>query len=147
MYRGLIRRYGIAPLPGVERWVHRLHNEGWLQAIASAAPRASVEAILASLSATHVFQGIVSAEDVHHGKPDPEVYLLAASRVGVSHDCCIVVEDAAAGVEGARRAGMKSIGVNRNGVHLPADVVVKSLELLDANAFEALLEGRTATAK
>lgn len=147
MYRGLIRRYGIAPLPGVERWVHRLHNEGWLQAIASAAARANLEAILASLSATHIFQGIVSAEDVHHGKPDPEVYLVAASRVGVSPDRCIVVEDAAAGVEGARRVGMKSIGVNRNGVHLPADVVVKSLELLVANAFETLLEGRTATAK
>lgn len=147
MYRGSIRRYGIAPLPGVERWVHRLHNEGWLQAIASAAARANLEAILASLSATHIFQGIVSAEDVHHGKPDPEVYLVAASRVGVSPDRCIVVEDAAAGVEGARRVGMKSIGVNRNGVHLPADVVVKSLELLVANAFETLLEGRTATAK
>ena len=147
LYRQLVCKHGISPLPGVERWVHRLHNEGWLQAIASAAPRANVDAILASLSATHIFQGIVSAEDVHHGKPDPEVYLVAASRVGVSHDCCIVVEDAAAGVEGARRAGMKSIGVNRHGVHLPADVVVKSLELLVANAFETSLEGRTATAK
>ena len=147
MYRGLIRRYGIAPLPGVERWVHRLHNEGWLEAIASAAPRANVEAILEALSATRVFQGIVSAEDVQRGKPDPEVYLLAASRVGVSPNRCSVGEDAAAGIEGARRAGMKSIGVNRNGAYLPANVVVKSLELLDANAFEALLEGRTATAK
>lgn len=146
MYRGLIRRYGIGPLPGVERWVHRLHNEGWLEAIASAAPRANVEAILEALSATRVFQGIVSAEDVQRGKPDPEVYLLAASRVGVSTNRCIVVEDAAAGIEGARRAGMKSIGVSRNGAYLPANVVVKSLELLDANAFEALLEGRTATA-
>jgi len=144
MYRGLIRRYGIAPLPGVERCVHRLHNEGWLQAIASAAPRANVEAILASLSAAHIFQGIVSAEDVHHGKPDPEVYLLAASRLGVSPNCCIVVEDAAAGVEGARRAGMKSIGVNRNVAYLPADVVVRSLELLDRNAFKTLLEGCSA---
>jgi beta-phosphoglucomutase family hydrolase len=147
LYRGLIRKYGISPLPGVERWVHRLHNEGWLQAIASAAPRANVEAILASLSATHIFQGIVSAEDVHHGKPDPEVYLIAASRLGVSPDCCIVVEDAAAGVEGARRAGMKSIGVNRNGAYLPADVVVRSLELLGANAFKTLLEGCSATAE
>jgi beta-phosphoglucomutase family hydrolase len=144
LYRGLIRKYGIAPLPGVERWVHRLHENGWQQAIASAAPRANVEAILEALSARDVFQGIVSAEDVHRGKPDPEVYLVAASRVGVSPQRCIVVEDAAAGVEGARRAGMKSIGVNRNGAHLPADVAVRSLELLDPSAFEMLLEGSPA---
>ena len=63
LYRQLIRKHGISPLPGVERWVHRLHNQGWLQAIASAAPHANVEAILEALSATHVFQGIVSAEE------------------------------------------------------------------------------------
>jgi beta-phosphoglucomutase-like phosphatase (HAD superfamily) len=77
---------------------------------------------------------------VHKGKPDPEVYLIAASRVGASPHRCIVVEDAVAGVEGARSAGMRSIGVNRNGNHLPADVVVSSLELLGADAFERLLQ-------
>jgi beta-phosphoglucomutase family hydrolase len=141
LYRGLIRKYGIAPLPGVERWVHRLHEAGWKQTIASAAPRANVDAILEVLSATRFFEGIVSAEDVKNGKPDPEVYLVAASRVGVPPDRCIVVEDAAAGVDGARRAGMKSIGVNRNRGYLPADVVVKSLDLLELNAFETLLSG------
>ena len=140
LYRELIRKYGIAPLPGVECWVHRLHETGWKQTIASAAPRANVDAILEALSATRVFEGIVSAEDVKNGKPDPEVYLVAASRVGISPDRCIVVEDAAAGVEGARRAGMKSIGVKRDGGYLPADMVVKSLDLLEPNAFETLLE-------
>lgn len=140
LYRHLVRRNGISPLPGVAHWVHRLHKEGWLQAIASAAPRANIEAVLEALSASHIFQGIVSADDVHRGKPDPEVYLTAASRVGASPECSIVVEDAVAGVEGARRAGMKSIGVNRNGKHLQADVVVRSLDLLDANAFDSLVE-------
>jgi HAD superfamily hydrolase (TIGR01509 family) len=141
MYRSLIRRNGISPLPGVAHWVHRLHKEGWLQAIASAAPRANIDAVLDALSATHIFQGVVSAEDVHRGKPDPEVYLTAASRIGVSPGRCIVVEDAVAGVEGARRAGMRSIGVSHNGKHLPADIVVQSLDLLDTDAFEKLLEG------
>ena len=145
-YRQLIRRDGILPLPGVARWVHQLHKQGWLQAVASAAPRANIDAVLEALSATHVFQGIVSAEDVRRGKPDPEVYLTAASSVGVSPKRCIVVEDAVAGVEGARRAGMRSIGVSHNGAHLPADVVVQSLDLLDPNAFEILLEGSPATA-
>ena len=145
LYRHLIRRDGISPLPGVANWIHRLHKEEWLQAIASAAPRANVEAVLEALSATHIFQGIVSAEDVRRGKPDPEVYLTAASRVGASPDRCIVVEDAVAGVEGARRARMKSIGVSRNGKHLPADVVVQSLDLLDADVFEKLLECHAVT--
>ena len=55
-------------------------------------------------------------------------------------DRCIVVEDAVAGVEGARRAGMRSIGVSRGGKQLPADVVVQSLESLAPDTFEKLLE-------
>jgi beta-phosphoglucomutase len=121
--------------------LHRLHKQGWLQAIASAAPRANIDAVLEALSATHVFQAIVSAEDVHRGKPDPEVYLKAASRVGAPPNRCVVVEDAVAGVEGARSAGMRSIGVSHNGKHLPADVVVHSLDLLDSDAFDRLLQG------
>src|SRR5271169_5857760 len=139
-YRQLIRRNGIEPLPGVAHWVSRLRKEGWLQAIASAAPRANIDAILEALSATNIFQGNVSAEDVHKGKPDPEVYLTAAARVGVSPGRCIVVEDAVAGVEGASRAGMRSIGISHNGKQLPADVVVQSLDQLASNAFESLLE-------
>ena len=147
LYRYLVRRDGISPLPGVANWIHRLHKEGWLQAIASAAPRANIDAVLEALSATHIFQGIVSADDVHRGKPDPEVFLIAASRVGVSPDCCIVVEDAVAGVQGARSAGMKSIGVNRNGKQLPADIVVQSLDLLDSDAFDTLLQRDSCAAK
>ncbi|HMK29644.1 MAG TPA: HAD family phosphatase [Terriglobales bacterium] len=141
LYRQLVRREGISPLPGVGEWLHRLHKEGWLQAIASAAPRANIDTVLQALSATHIFHGIVSAEDVHRGKPDPEVYLIAARRVGALPDRCIVVEDAVAGVQGARSAAMKSIGVSRSGKQLPADIVVRSLDLLDPDAFDTLLQG------
>ncbi len=140
LYRELVRRDGISPLPGVADWLRRLHQEGWLQAIASAAPRANVDVVLKALSATQIFQGIVSAEDVHKGKPDPEVYLTAAARVGATPGRCIVVEDAVAGVEGARSAGMRSVGVSHDGEHLPADIVVKSLDLLKSDAFDTLLQ-------
>jgi beta-phosphoglucomutase family hydrolase len=147
LYRHLVRSDGISPLPGVASWIHRLHKEGWLQAIASAAPRANIDAVLEALSAAHIFQGIVSADDVHRGKPDPEVFLIAASRVGVSPESCIVVEDAVAGVQGARSAGMKSIGVSHNGKQLPADIVVQSLDLLDSDAFDNLLQRDSCAAK
>jgi beta-phosphoglucomutase len=139
-YRDLVRNNGISPLPGVATWVDQLHKRGWLQAVSSAAPRANIDVVLEVLSAAHCFQGIVSAEDVSTGKPDPEVYLTAASRIGVPPRSCIVVEDAAAGIEGARRAGMRSIGVSRKGDPLAADVVVRSLDLLESNAFERLLQ-------
>lgn len=142
MYRDLILTRGIAALPGVQTWLQRLHHDGWLQALASSAPRANVEAVLEALSAKNIFQAIISAEDVHNGKPDPEVYLTAASRLGVPPHRCVVVEDAAAGVEGARRARMRCIGVSGNGKHLDADIVVSSLDLLAPDAFESLLRER-----
>jgi beta-phosphoglucomutase len=143
LYRRLIRENGISALPGAAGWVRRLHEQGWLQAITSAAPRSNIEVVLEALGAAHRFQEIVAAEDVSNGKPDPEVYLVAALRLGVAADRCVVVEDAPAGVEGARSAGMRSIGVSRNGRFLAADVVVRSLELLEANVFECLLQGIT----
>lgn len=144
LYRENVRQYGIQPLPGVADWLHRLHQQGWPQAIASAAPRANIETILEVLSVAYLFEAIVSAEDVHKGKPDPEVYLLAAKRLGVAPACCIVVEDAVAGIEGARAAGMRSVGVSRDGKHLPANVVVRSLDLLDGSAFEDLSQNAVA---
>jgi len=142
-YRALVRDKGIAPLPGVSAWVQRLHEAGWQQAIASAAPRANIEAILDALHAQHLFQAMVCAEDVSRGKPDPEVFLTAASRVDARPERCIVVEDAAHGIEGARRAGMRSIGVDRSGKHLAADVTVSSLELLAADTFDLLVPPRS----
>lgn len=140
LYREHVRTGGIEPLPGVFEWIHRLHRQGWRQAIASAAPRANVEAILEAIGSADCFEKTVSAEDVHRGKPDPEVFLVAASKLGVAPKRCIVVEDAAHGIEAARAAGMKSIGVSRDGKALKADVVVASLDRLAPDAFELLLE-------
>jgi beta-phosphoglucomutase family hydrolase len=138
LYRQHVRKQGIKPLPGVAHRLQQLHQQGWLQAIASAAPRANIETILEVLSASDLFQAIVSAEDVHKGKPDPEVFLVAARKLGLPPEHCIVVEDARHGVQAARAAGMRSIGVSRNDKHLPADIVVRSLDLLDVNAFDTL---------
>ena len=81
---------------------------------------------------------IVSAEDVTAGKPDPQVFLRAAAAVGVPPERCVVVEDAAVGIEAARRAGIKTIGVSRV-PGFDADLVVASLEDLPADAFARLI--------
>lgn len=133
-YRAALRAQGLRPLPGAREWVERLHREGWKQAIASSAPLENVEAVLEVLDLGHDFEAIVSGDDVREGKPDPRVFLLAAERLGVAPSRAIVVEDAAAGIEGAKRAGMKSIGVNPK-LRLDADVYVRSLEDLDSSAW------------
>ncbi|HWQ52212.1 MAG TPA: HAD-IA family hydrolase, partial [Bryobacteraceae bacterium] len=72
-------------------------------------------------------------------KPDPQVFLSAAARLGVEPAHCVVVEDAAAGIEAARRAGIRSIGIERGGQPLPADLVAPSLAALPPKAFDALI--------
>lgn len=137
-YRTALRAEGLAPLPGARAWVERLHAEGWKQAICSSAPRANIEAVLEVIGLDHDFDAIVAAEDVTLGKPDPQVFLLGAARLGVAAARAIVVEDAEAGVEAARRAGMKSIGVNPK-ITLAADLQVRSLEELTASSWASLL--------
>ncbi len=139
-YRRLVRERGLTPAPGAAEWVRRLQREGWRQAIASSAPRENVEVMLDALGLRDCFQATVAAEDVERGKPDPQVFLLAASRLGVPPERCIVVEDAPAGIEAARRAGMRSIFLRHTGTRAPADLVVASLQELSADAFERLLE-------
>jgi HAD superfamily hydrolase (TIGR01509 family) len=139
-YRRLVREGGLEPLPGARHWTELLAREGWLQAIASSAPRENVDVVLAVIGLAPCFQAIVSAEDVTHGKPDPQVFLTAAARLGSVPARSIVVEDAPAGIEAARRAGMASIGVRRNGSPLPADLAVSTLTGLPPDAFSCLLD-------
>jgi len=126
------------PLPGAREWVGRLHEQGWLQAIASSAPRKNIEVVLEVIGMAGLFEALVSAEDVTAGKPDPQVFQRGAERLGMPASRCIVVEDAVPGVEAARRAGMRCIGVSRKGFLDRADVVVRSLEDLPENVFEDL---------
>ena len=139
LYRRIVSQDRLAPLPGVAEWVKRLASEGWVQAVASSAPRANVEVVLQILALTPYFLAVASAEDVSRGKPDPEVFLTAAARLKVAPAQSIVVEDAAAGIEAARRAGMRSIGVSRNAAPLAADLVVRSLAGMPSDAFADLL--------
>ncbi len=141
-YRELVQAGGITLLPGVERWLMRLQAAGWYQAIASAAPRANVEAIMAALGIAAYFDAISSSEDVQRGKPDPQVFLVAAERVGVPPARCIVIEDAPAGLMGAQRGGMRAIGVRSSHADLQADIVVDTLADLADDALDRLLDGR-----
>ena len=139
-YRTLVRRHGVPLLPGAMAWLRGLKEDGWRQAVATSAPLANVDATLEPLGLRDYFDAVVSADEVGRGKPDPLVFLTAAERIGVAPARCVVVEDAPAGLEGARRGGMASIGVlSGHFASLEADLVVPSLEALPEDAFRRLL--------
>ena len=91
------------------------------------------------MEVAHFFDAIVSAEDVKTGKPDPEVFLVAAARVSAPPSRCVVIEDSPAGIEAAHLAGMRAIGVQSSHTSLQADMVVLTLEQLSEDAFDRLV--------
>jgi beta-phosphoglucomutase len=138
-FRELVRAHGIAPLPGVREWVARLRDEGWRHAIATSAPRLNLETLIDALDMRAYFDAGIAAEDVTHGKPDPEVFLIAAGRLHAAPQHAIVVEDAPMGIEAGRRAGMRTIGVSRLHALHAADIYVGSLPELQPDTFDRLL--------
>ena len=99
------------------------------QAIASSAPPKNIEVLVQELQIGKYFDAIVSGYDIP-GKPDPAVFLKAAQQVEVLPENCVVIEDAVAGVEGAKNAGMKCIAVTTTNVAealSKADLIFDSL--------------------
>jgi beta-phosphoglucomutase family hydrolase len=127
----------VQPLPGVRLWLERLAEQGVCQAIASSAPPANIDALVDELGLRHYFAALVSGHDLP-GKPDPALFLKAARLIGVLPELCVVVEDAAVGVEAARRAGMRCIAVTTTSpaqALQAADLIVERLDQLPPDAF------------
>ncbi|MFI1650061.1 HAD family hydrolase [Streptomyces avidinii] len=97
--------------PQMRRLVERLHTEGAQMAVASGSSREAIDAVLAGTGLDALLTTAVSAEEVAHGKPAPDVFLEAARRLGAEPADCVVVEDAAPGVRAARAAGMACVAV------------------------------------
>lgn len=134
-YRALVRARGLALLPGGAAWLQWLQADGWLQALATSAPRGNVEAVFDAIALAPYFAAVLSSEQVKHGKPAPDVFLAAAVQLGIAPEHCFVVEDAPAGIEAARRAGMKAVGVRTTHSELEADWVFTSLEEIPRDFF------------
>lgn len=143
-------RGNVTALPGVRTWLERLAAEGVPQAIATSAPPENIDVMVDGAGLRAYFDAIVSGFEMP-AKPDPAVFLEAAHRIGVSPERCVVVEDAIAGVEAAKRAGMRCIAVtttNPAEALQDADIVVDRLDKLPENAFQQLwTETQDATRK
>jgi beta-phosphoglucomutase len=102
---------GLSAVPGVRIFVDALARRGVPRAVGTSATRNDAESLLDALGLLSYFDVMVTADDVTLGKPSPEVYLEAARRLGVPPAVCVVFEDSLVGVEAARRAGMRALGV------------------------------------
>jgi len=122
-----------APAEGVLKLLRAARARGMRVALASSSRRLWIEATLRSIDLSDAFEVIVSGDDVQHGKPDPEIYVLAAQRLGVPPSRCLAIEDAPNGVLSARRAGMPVIGVRTPyTAHLELEGVLFTVDSLKA---------------
>ena len=132
----------LKPLPGAVELIKSLKKHGFRLALASSAPLENIQLIITTLGIDDCFQVIVSDKDVAEGKPSPQVFLLAAQRLGVEPKNCLVIEDAVAGVTAARRAGMLCLAVTNTHPRVKlteADLIVDTLETVSAKALERLI--------
>lgn len=111
LYREVMGEGDLQPLPGVRLWLERLRAGGVPCAVGSSAPRENIDLALSRIGLAEFFDAIITAEDVTVGKPNPEVFLKAAVRIGRRPECCVVFEDAHVGIEAARAGGMRVVGV------------------------------------
>jgi beta-phosphoglucomutase family hydrolase len=140
LYRHVIRSGGIAALPGVKEFLTHLVANGIPRVIGSSTHRENIACSLELIGLADFFDAVVSSEDVSRGKPDPEVFLRAAEKLGMTPARCVVFEDTHVGIEAARAAGMKVVGIS--GTHPPeslmeADHVVARLDELSVAQLSA----------
>jgi len=145
LYREIVRQHGIAPLPGVRSLLRLLRDHGVRCAVASSTHRENIETILDVIGVRLFFDAVITAEDVDHGKPDPEVFLKGAQAIGIEPARCVVFEDAHVGIEAGLAAGAKVIAVattNPLDELGKAHLAVESLESIDWPAFSGLFRGQ-----
>lgn len=112
------KRYQDAFLPhlklidGLDVFLQNAQAKHIALAIGTAAPKTNVDYVMDNLHLWQTFPVIIGADDVKSSKPDPEVFLKAATKVNIEPHKCIVFEDSPKGIEAARNAGMKAVGVS-----------------------------------
>ncbi|MEW6095248.1 MAG: HAD family phosphatase [bacterium] len=132
---GKILAQNVKPMPGLFSILELLSKMSIRKAIASSSQRVWIDLIVNKLGILDQFEIIVCGQEVKHGKPKPDIYLLAAKKLNLNPEQCLVLEDAVSGVEAAKSANMKCIAIPNQftqGLDFSnADLVANSLEEID----------------
>ena len=123
IFRGM--EHQIEPVRGVLEFIAELQRRGVVLAVATSASEIRTLSTIERTGLGGCFEAVITASDVSAGKPDPMVYRLACERMGIAANQAVAFDDASAGIEAARAAGMRCIGVASNGV---------TFKLIDAGA-------------
>jgi beta-phosphoglucomutase len=130
-------------MTGARELIVALAGDGFALAVGSSGPPENVQVALEHVDPRGLIRHRVTGLDVTRGKPDPQVFSLAAQRIDVRPECCAVIEDAPAGIQAARGAGMTAIGLVSTGRTrrelAAADLVVESLTELTPTIIRQLL--------
>ena len=133
----------VKPFEGVLDLMTSAAKAGWKMAVASSTPAENIALLNSTLGIASYFDAVVSSDDVSRGKPDPDVFLLAAQSLGEQPDNCVVIEDTVAGIHAARNAGMKCIAVTNTHPAqrlVEADRVVASLGEINISMLDSMLK-------
>ena len=148
LYRELYQSHLVAP-PGLLPLLDFARRAKIPCGVATSAPDNNVRFVLDGLNIRPYFQEIVDAGHVKHGKPDPEIYVLAAQRLGLPASRCIVFEDALAGIQAGNAAGMNVIAITTSypaevlAQQKPAAIIASFVDLAKACPATALIESVT----
>jgi beta-phosphoglucomutase family hydrolase len=142
LYREIVSD-SFKPLPGAVELIDALDAAGFKLAVGSSGPPENIALTLEKLGRADRFAAAVTGADVTRGKPDPQVFLLAAERLGVPPERCAVIEDAPQGIEAANRAEMTSIALTgtttrQNLAH--AKLTIDSLDELTPQRIASLID-------
>jgi beta-phosphoglucomutase len=113
-------------LPGVQEFLQEIRNKGIRVALGSASKNSPM--ILRQIHLTEMFDVVVDGNSITEAKPNPEVFLRGAERLGITPEHCVVFEDAIAGIEAARNARMISVGIGDAQTLAMADMVIPGFE-------------------
>lgn len=140
-YREMVKDE-LKPLPGALVLIKVLHARNFKLAVGSSGPPENVELLLSTLSIKDYFDVIITAAEVKNGKPAPDVFLIAAEKLNIKVDNCLVIEDAPVGIAAARKAGMKVIALRTTHCNvelLDADMTVQDLSSINLKDILELL--------
>ncbi|MFH0860482.1 MAG: HAD family phosphatase [Candidatus Altiarchaeota archaeon] len=131
-------------LPGVRELLKELREKGIKTAVGTSSNTSTTELVLKAAGLWQYFDAIATFNDVENGKPNPDIFLKAAERLGAKPEDCVVLEDSPFGVQAARRAKMKVIAVttgNHRREHLKKEkpnMIVDTLEVVNVHVLEGL---------
>lgn len=145
IYRELAEEEGIKLAPGSKNFLADAHLSSISCAIGTSTERKNVELAIAQHHLAKFFMGAACSEDVTHGKPNPEVFLIAAETLCIPPDQCVVFEDSPHGIEAAKKAGMKTVALTTSHpsnrfMLLNPDLIVSSLANISIDTASKLID-------